>query len=182
MAEHILKSWPRFFQEIKRGERTHELRRNDRNYTVGDYLVLREYDPETSTYTGEQLRVHVTSMTSAEMPCAVSDQGLHPEFCILSIVRRDELPFLRIVPDSYRMIGTDVHVALADIKRDTWKVICRSDVLNRENEWEYEPLPSSRDAEFLARTRFATVDEAFDHARKFYASLTEADRQLFVRR
>lgn len=32
--------------------------------------------------------------------------------------------------------------------------------LNKAGEWEYEPMPSSRDDEFLARCRFATVEEA----------------------
>lgn len=35
-----------------------------------------------------------------------------------------------------------------------------SDVLNKEGEWEYEPQPSSRDAGFLKRCRFSSVEEA----------------------
>jgi hypothetical protein len=35
-------------------------------------------------------------------------------------------------------------------------------VLNKLGEWEYEPLPSSRDDEFLARCRYATPLEARD--------------------
>lgn len=32
--------------------------------------------------------------------------------------------------------------------------------LNRSGEWEYEPIPSSRDDEFLARCRFDTWEDA----------------------
>lgn len=32
--------------------------------------------------------------------------------------------------------------------------------LTHSGEWEYEPIPSSRDDEYLARARFRTIDEA----------------------
>lgn len=34
--------------------------------------------------------------------------------------------------------------------------------LNREGEWEYEPLPSNRDDEFYARCRFASLEDAVE--------------------
>ena len=45
---------------------------------------------------------------------------------------------------------------------DAWAVVDAIFVLNREGEWEYEPQPSNRSDEFLARTRFATAQEALD--------------------
>src|ERR1700742_865991 len=82
---HELKSWPRFFNPITNGDRRHELRRNDRNYRVGDLLLLREFDESAGTYTGRQCKAVVTSITSQDKPCAASAEGLNPEFCILSI-------------------------------------------------------------------------------------------------
>ncbi|WGY01802.1 DUF3850 domain-containing protein [Nocardioides sp. QY071] len=82
---HQIKSWSKFFRPIVAGERSHELRRNDRDYQVGDILILREYDPEAGDYTGSACEAVVTSMTSQERPCAVSDEGLNAGFCILSI-------------------------------------------------------------------------------------------------
>lgn len=35
-------------------------------------------------------------------------------------------------------------------------------VLNKDLEWEHEPLPSSRDDAFIARTRWATAEEAYE--------------------
>lgn len=43
---------------------------------------------------------------------------------------------------------------------DLWAVRYRGDVLNKQGEWEWEPMPSGRDEDFLARARFATSDEA----------------------
>lgn len=84
-TSHELKSWPRFFAPIMAGDRRHELRRNDRGYRVGDRLVLREFDESVSTYTGRECTAVVTSITSHDEPCAVSAEGLNPDFCILTI-------------------------------------------------------------------------------------------------
>lgn len=85
MNVHTLKSWPRFFGPISMGTRTHELRRNDRSYAIGDLLDLREFDPHAQAYSGRTARAEITSITSAAEPCAVSGEALHPDFCILSI-------------------------------------------------------------------------------------------------
>jgi hypothetical protein len=83
---HELKCWPEFFAAIALGKKRHDLRRaTDRDFRVGDTLLLREFDPAIDTYTGSTLQVIVTYVTSAEMPCALSEQALHPDFCILSI-------------------------------------------------------------------------------------------------
>ncbi|KAE8756740.1 DUF3850 domain-containing protein [Paraburkholderia madseniana] len=82
---HVLKSWPRFFDAIRLGTRTHELRRNDRDFQVGDLLELREYEFSMSRYTGRTCIAEITSITSTREPCAVSDEALHRDFCILSV-------------------------------------------------------------------------------------------------
>jgi Domain of unknown function (DUF3850) len=82
---HHIKSWPQYFAPIREGRRTHELRRNDRDFQVGDTMLLEEFDPQTQKYTGETCEVEITSMTSNIQPCAVSSEALDPAFCILSI-------------------------------------------------------------------------------------------------
>ncbi|MFB9286716.1 DUF3850 domain-containing protein [Pseudoclavibacter helvolus] len=84
-VEHQLKSWTRFFGPIAAGDRVHELRRNDRDFRVGDIMCLLEWDPQLSEATGRQVSVEITSITSDDVPCAVSDVGLTPGFCILSV-------------------------------------------------------------------------------------------------
>ena len=88
VVEHDVKSWPSFFEAILAGTKLHEVRRvTDRHYEVGDCLRLREYDPVTKKYTGREQLVRITYITSAELPCALSEECLHPDFCILSIVK-----------------------------------------------------------------------------------------------
>ncbi len=83
---HELKCWPKFFDPIARGEKRHDLRRStDRQFCVGDRIVLREFAPDNQTYTGRSQVVTVTYITSADEPCALSDIALNPDFCILSI-------------------------------------------------------------------------------------------------
>lgn len=85
MKIHRLKSWPPFFNALVAGERMHELRRNDRDFVVGDLLELHEFDPTRGDYTGRVATFSVTSITSSDVPCAVSAEALDPRFCILSV-------------------------------------------------------------------------------------------------
>jgi hypothetical protein len=55
MTRHALKCWPEFFQAIADGRKSFEIRVNDRNYQVGDILVLCEWNPELAIYTGRKL-------------------------------------------------------------------------------------------------------------------------------
>lgn len=50
--KHELKTWKPFFQSVFNGDKDFELRKDDRNYRVGDTLELQEYDAENKSYTG----------------------------------------------------------------------------------------------------------------------------------
>lgn len=59
---HDLKIWPEYFEAIRTGIKTFELRVKDRDYRVGDTLLLREWNPKTHDYTGRTATVEVTYM------------------------------------------------------------------------------------------------------------------------
>lgn len=66
MNTHELKCHPHFFAAIAAGKKTFEIRRNDRDYRIGDMLNLREYDP-TFGHTGRRLSgLEVVYMMMAE--------------------------------------------------------------------------------------------------------------------
>jgi hypothetical protein len=57
---HELKSWPEYFQATKSGTKTFELRKGDRDFKVGDIVVLREWEPDTQTFTGQTVIKEIT--------------------------------------------------------------------------------------------------------------------------
>ena len=66
MNTHELKCHPHFFAAIAAGKKTFEIRRNDRDYRIGDMLNLREYDP-TFGFTGRRLSgLEIVYMMMAE--------------------------------------------------------------------------------------------------------------------
>ncbi|WP_457785545.1 DUF3850 domain-containing protein, partial [Streptococcus uberis] len=46
MRQHMLKCYPQYFEAVKSGIKNFECRYNDRDFKVGDELLLREYDPK----------------------------------------------------------------------------------------------------------------------------------------
>ncbi len=57
---HALKTLPEYFEAVRKGDKTFELRKNDRNFKVGDYLALNEWDGKK--YTGRALLAKITYM------------------------------------------------------------------------------------------------------------------------
>ncbi|WP_374029795.1 DUF3850 domain-containing protein [Bdellovibrio bacteriovorus] len=47
---HKLKVWPEFYEPISLGLKTFEIRVNDRNFQMGDILVLRWFNPKTNSF------------------------------------------------------------------------------------------------------------------------------------
>jgi hypothetical protein len=54
MKKHSLKTWPPFFEEVVSGDKTFEVRINDRGFDEGDLLKLCEYTPDNG-YTGREI-------------------------------------------------------------------------------------------------------------------------------
>lgn len=67
---HDLKIWPEFFSRLESGEKRFEIRKNDRGFSVGDTLLLREFEPVRGrpggdgTYTGNRAMAHVLYLTN----------------------------------------------------------------------------------------------------------------------
>ena len=60
MGEHVLKIYPKYFDDILEGNKNFEIRKNDRDFRVGDYIILREWD--NIHYSGRQIRAKITYM------------------------------------------------------------------------------------------------------------------------
>lgn len=82
---HELKTDPEVFQDVCDGRKTYEIRYNDRNYQVGDILILRE-----TKYTGQQIKeglpLEFTGRQYAtEITHILTGYGLQDGWAILSI-------------------------------------------------------------------------------------------------
>lgn len=68
IKNHDLKILPLYFEDVCYGNKTFELRKNDRDYKVGDTIRLREYTPSelieytpfASEYTGRECNRTIT--------------------------------------------------------------------------------------------------------------------------
>jgi ASC-1-like (ASCH) protein len=61
---HEMKIIPEYFQAVINGNKSFEIRRNDRDFSVGDVLLLNEYNAEQNKYTGRRVRVKIIYITN----------------------------------------------------------------------------------------------------------------------
>lgn len=83
---HTLKTWPEPFDAISRGLKTYEIRRNDRDFKVGDVLILHEWDPSIKAYSRRLAVRSVTYMTQG------GEWGLPDNLCVLGLRPIDHAP------------------------------------------------------------------------------------------
>src|SRR5471030_288524 len=80
--EHELKILPQYFKAVLEGTKTFELRKNDRDYKVGDTLILKEwqhlFDMEWR-YTVKEITKEITYILEG------GQYGLGIDYCILGL-------------------------------------------------------------------------------------------------
>lgn len=74
---HELKIVPEYFEEVFRENKNFEIRKNDRDFNVGDYLLLKEFDGVD--YTGRQIFRKVGYILEG------GNYGLDKEYVIMSL-------------------------------------------------------------------------------------------------
>lgn len=96
MSDHELKIWPEYFNAVRRGDKTFEIRKDDRapRFEVGDFVLLKEWDPDVfpdldkvpahvnavlfGEYTGNSIRVEITYITR------LTSFGLEDGHCVFA--------------------------------------------------------------------------------------------------
>jgi len=74
---HDLKILPQYFEEVIKGHKRFELRKDDRDYKVGDLLVLREF--KDGKYTGRKAGQFAIRYILRDCP----EYGLKDGYCII---------------------------------------------------------------------------------------------------
>ena len=73
---HTIRIWPEYFEAVLNGTKTFELRKDDRDYSVGDSVVLMEFTD--GRFTGRSVKKRITFKLS-------DFDGLQEGYCIFSI-------------------------------------------------------------------------------------------------
>jgi Domain of unknown function (DUF3850) len=100
MKTHELKCWTEFYEPIRSGAKTAELRYNDRDYRVGDVLHLREWEPKhhrgEGSYTGRQCwRIVTHVMHGVGTVGAIAPlRGLSAKYVMLSLQCPENQPMI----------------------------------------------------------------------------------------
>ena len=103
---HELKTWPEFFKRVINCDKDFEIRKDDRDFRVGDILWLREWDPVTFTYSGRELHRQIKYMTEKGNP------WVKEGFVVLGLRAASDPPREFCSPSAkprYQMTETDWH-------------------------------------------------------------------------
>ena len=76
---HELKTHPEYFQKIWNREKLFEVRKDDRDFKVGDTLLLLEYDPFSRNFSTLQIKAEISYKLNG------GQLGIENGFCILSL-------------------------------------------------------------------------------------------------
>ena len=60
MAVQHLKTWIEYFEAVLTDQKLFEVRKDDRNFKVGDILILQEWDNTKQKYTGREAHREVS--------------------------------------------------------------------------------------------------------------------------
>jgi len=78
---HFLKILPEFFEEVKEGRKNFAIRTMDRDFNVGEAVVLREYDPVLQSFTGRFIhKTIVYLITYKDFP-----DGICKDYCVFGM-------------------------------------------------------------------------------------------------
>lgn len=99
---HFLKTHRLYFEAVKRGEKTFEVRKNDRFFQAGDEVYLLNFDPECNAYIRED-DTRGRFADDAERlwfrigPVLQGGQfGIEPGYCVFSllppVIQKDSAP------------------------------------------------------------------------------------------
>lgn len=61
--KHELKILPEYFNQVRSGMKTAEVRIDDRNFMPGELLILKEWRPKKKVFTGREVVREITHMT-----------------------------------------------------------------------------------------------------------------------
>lgn len=142
---HELKILPKYFEDVMTGKKNFEIRKNDRDFKVGDYLLLKEW--ERGKYTGRQIKKRVQYIYFGN-----GAFGLSEEYCVLAL---EEQQTGEWIPVKYRPMTTEERIEITE-----YYGIEYCDTVN-ENVFDC-PMPEDGQ-EILISTSWGVVEDVADN-------------------
>lgn len=88
MSLHFLKIAPEYFSPLANGIKLFEIRKSDRDFKIGDLVMLEEFNLKEKKYTGRAVCVTIMYvLTHEDFPL-----GIKPGFCVMSVKLRNMPP------------------------------------------------------------------------------------------
>lgn len=85
---HALKTDPFVFEQVWKGKKPFEIRKNDRDFQIGDLLILKE-----TKFSGEEMAkgsplIYTGRRVEARISCIIEDYfyGIRENFCVIGLV------------------------------------------------------------------------------------------------
>lgn len=124
-----LKIYPEYFEEVSEGNKRAELRKNDRDFKVGEFYDLKEWNPKRGRYTGRKVEIRITHILQGF-------EGLKEGWCIFSFEVCKEKPLFESVSLDYeaeyhRCVGTmaNIHNEREEAKS---AILAMSSIINEQ--------------------------------------------------
>ena len=76
---HYVKTIQPYYNDSKRGIKLFEVRKNDRDYQVGDFFVQEEFNTETQDLTGDNFKSKIIYLLRG------GQFGIADDYCVLGI-------------------------------------------------------------------------------------------------
>lgn len=115
---HELKTWQSYFHGLVNGTKTFELRKDDRDFRIGDHLHLRETCYGNNEYTGREEFRTISYILRRE-----KDLGLAEGYAILALAPFKDAELLQLIRDSvakFNAMSIDEQDAMLQAQRESW--------------------------------------------------------------
>lgn len=152
MLIHDVKIAPNYFKAIVTGVKNFEIRKNDRNYQVDDFLLLKEY--KEGKYTGAKILKQITFISEYEQKdnyIVMSLKSVPDSFSIyVQLTKKEKEIFKAIITHYYfhGFVGRDVSNTFWEIIHS---LIGDEDLTENDRDWYInywkEPCISNNDEE-----------------------------------
>lgn len=76
---HELKTWSKYYDAVLFGDKTFEVRKHNRDFQIGDFLLLLKWDKEKNIYAGNFTSFIITYILKG------GQFGIEKDYCVLGI-------------------------------------------------------------------------------------------------